>query len=245
MKLIINGSNSKGNNYVLVSDSGEKLIIEAGIKLMELKQSLNFKIENISGVIISHFHLDHFKYADEYVKIGIKAYANKETIIKSNLPNKEIFYTELIDKKQVKIGSYTVIPFPLKHDVKTFGFLIQHEEMGKVVFMTDTYYSPFKFQGVNNWIIEANYSEKILAEKESNGISYVTDRVRRSHLSVENCIKTLEANDLSLTNNIVLIHLSDSNSDEKLFHKMVSEATNKNVTVADKGVVIEFNKYSF
>ena len=123
--------------------------------------------------------------------------------------------------------------------------MIQHEEMGKVVFMTDTYYSPFKFQGVNNWIIEANYSEKILAEKESNGISYVTDRVRRSHLSVENCIKTLQANDLSLTNNIVLIHLSDSNSDEKLFHKMVSEATNKNVTVADKGVVIEFNKYSF
>ena len=57
MKLIINGSNSKGNNYVLVSDSGEKLIIEAGVKLMELKQSLNFKIENISGMLVSHEHL--------------------------------------------------------------------------------------------------------------------------------------------------------------------------------------------
>ncbi len=57
MKLIINGSNSKGNNYVLVSDSGEKLIIEAGVKLMELKQSLNFKIENISGLLVSHEHL--------------------------------------------------------------------------------------------------------------------------------------------------------------------------------------------
>ena len=57
MKLIINGSNSKGNSYVLVSDSGEKLIIEAGVKLMELKQSLNFKIENISGLLVSHEHL--------------------------------------------------------------------------------------------------------------------------------------------------------------------------------------------
>ena len=125
------------------------------------------------------------------------------------------------------------------------SFLIHHEECGKVVFITDSYYTPFRFEGVNNWIIEANYSEKILAEKEANGISYVTDRVRRSHLSVENCIKALKSNDLGFTNNIVLIHLSDSNSDEKLFQKMVSEATNKNVTVADKGVVVEFNKYSF
>lgn len=154
-------------------------------------------------------------------------------------------YNKLELKKQYKIGSYTVIPFEAKHDVSTMSFLIHHDECGKVVFITDSYYTPFKFNGINNWIVEANYSEKILKEKESKGITYVTERVRRSHLSVENCIKALKSNDLSVTNNIVLIHLSDSNSDEQLFKQMVENETNKDVFVADKNQKIEFNKYKF
>lgn len=55
----------------------------------------------------------------------------------------------------------------------------------------------------------------------------------------------LAANDLSQVNNIVLIHLSDSNSDEKQFQKEVSELTRKNVTVASNGIEIQFNKTPF
>lgn len=245
MNLHIIGSNSSGNGYVLESSSGEKLVIEAGMPLLDLKKQLDFNLLNISGLIVSHEHFDHFKYADEYVNNGIKTYANESTIKRSKLPNKEVLYNKLELKKQYKIGSYTVIPFEAKHDVPTMSFLIHHEECGKVVFITDSYYTPFKFNGINNWIIEANYSEKILKEKESNGVSYVTERVRRSHLSVENCIKTLKSNDLRTTNNIVLIHLSDSNSDEKSFKQMVENETDKDVFVANKNQKIEFNRYKF
>jgi hypothetical protein len=64
-------------------------------------------------------------------------------------------------------------------------------------------------------------------------------------MSLDTCIKTLKANDLSLVNNIVLIHLSDSNSNEIEFKKEVKQATGKTVTVANNGISIDFNKTPF
>jgi ribonuclease BN (tRNA processing enzyme) len=64
-------------------------------------------------------------------------------------------------------------------------------------------------------------------------------------MSLDTCVNLLNANDLSKVNNIVLIHLSDSNSDEQAFKKRVSDETGKNVTVASNGMEINFNKTPF
>lgn len=55
----------------------------------------------------------------------------------------------------------------------------------------------------------------------------------------------LSANDLTAVNNIVLIHLSDGNSNEKQFKKEVYELTGKNVYVASNGMNLKFNKTPF
>ncbi len=55
----------------------------------------------------------------------------------------------------------------------------------------------------------------------------------------------LKANDLRQVNNIVLIHLSDSNSDEKQFVKEITELTYKNVCAAVNGMEIDFKKTPF
>jgi len=57
MKLIVNGSGSTGNSYVLESDNGEVLILECGIKSSEIKKSINYNLKNIVGVAVSHSHL--------------------------------------------------------------------------------------------------------------------------------------------------------------------------------------------
>jgi phosphoribosyl 1,2-cyclic phosphodiesterase len=56
MELIVIGTGSKGNCYLLKS-SNECLIIEAGCKLIEVKKALNFNIQNIQGMLVSHEHL--------------------------------------------------------------------------------------------------------------------------------------------------------------------------------------------
>jgi phosphoribosyl 1,2-cyclic phosphodiesterase len=57
MKLHILNTGSVGNGYVLESDNSELLIIEAGVKLIDFKKAVNFNIEKISGMLVSHEHL--------------------------------------------------------------------------------------------------------------------------------------------------------------------------------------------
>ena len=64
-------------------------------------------------------------------------------------------------------------------------------------------------------------------------------------MSLETCLDVLRNNDLKMVNNILLIHLSDSNSDEVLFKQEVSDLTGKIVNIANKGLVINFDKEPF
>jgi ribonuclease BN (tRNA processing enzyme) len=59
-------------------------------------------------------------------------------------------------------------------------------------------------------------------------------------------MKYLKQTDLSKVNNIVLIHLSDRNSHEKEFIiKMQENGFTQNLTVANNGMVMNFDKTPF
>lgn len=247
MKLHVLGSNSKGNCYLFESKS-QVLILEAGLPLKAVKEALNFDMSMVVGCIISHLHSDHSKCAEDFIKNGIHIYANTETIdhitkgVKSSLTTR--IYAPGRQGCQFSVGDFRIVPFSVKHDVPTFGFLIQHEEMGLCAFVTDTHYIPKRFKGLNQILIEANYEAQILDDNLWNGKidNARYQRVLRSHMSLETCIDALKANDLSGVQNIVLIHLSPQNSNAELFKNKVVEATGKNVHIALKGLTIDFNK---
>jgi len=141
-----------------------------------------------------------------------------------------------------------VIAFDTVHDCsQPYGFLINHQECGNVLFITDSSYVAYKFPNLNQVIIEANYSLKKIQDKVYSGaiMEFLHNRIIKSHMSIETCIETLQNNDLSKVCNIILVHLSDSNSDEKMFHKVVSDVTGKKVHVASKGMSIDFNLSPF
>ena len=62
--MTILGSSSKGNCYVLQNDS-EAIIIEAGVKLSEVKKALGWNTAKVKVCIISHRHNDHAGHAAE------------------------------------------------------------------------------------------------------------------------------------------------------------------------------------
>lgn len=246
MQLHVIATGSKGNCYVLQAENGERLIIEAGIRADLLKQAIDFDLESVSGVIISHEHADHSRAAYNCCSWGLEVYATEGTWmeLRGIHPKSRV----ISHGQQILIGAFKVIPFDVKHDAnEPVGFLINHEECGKVLFVTDAYYVRQKFRGLNNIIIEANYCEKIINEKMGldSDRKFLRDRIMQSHFSLQNCLGLLNANDLSQVNNIVLIHLSDGNSDEKRFKSEVEQATGKNVTVASNGMKIGFNKQPF
>lgn len=245
MKLKVIGTGSKGNCYLFKPKKGKSLIIDCGVNFKTVKQSIDFDISSICGVLQTHSHGDHSKFTKDFLNAGIDVYMSldnqKEIAIESNR-------IKIIEsKKHFQLGDFKVMPFDLKHDVACFGYIIEHSESGKFCMITDTFYCKYTFPNLNNIIIEANYSKEIIDRKYGvdSDKEFLRNRILKSHFSLENCKDMLKANDLSKVNNIVLIHLSDSNSDEKQFKQEVSELTGKNVTVASNGLEIEFNKTPF
>jgi phosphoribosyl 1,2-cyclic phosphodiesterase len=244
MTLKVLGSSSKGNGYVL--DNGkEALVIEAGVHFAEVKKALDFDVSRIAGCIVSHEHGDHAGYLKEYV--GVRRYASHGTL--SCVGLKGCRYYPLSQGCEVSIGGFRVLPFRVQHDAaEPLGFLINHPEMGVALFATDTYYLAYRvIGGLSNVLIECNYRQDILDENTKSGRLSAAQRNRtlKSHMSYDTCLETLLANDLREVNNIVLIHLSDSNSHADEFREGIAAATGKNVHVAEKGMCIEFNKTPF
>jgi len=244
MKLKVIGSGSKGNAYLLENEQ-EALLIECGVHIMEIKKAVDFNVGKISGCLVTHEHGDHAKSIDEVMKAGINTYATKGTFSKSKISICGLRKKEIPQKGQFRVGNFNVISFPTIHDVaEPCGFLINHNDCGTVLFLTDTVYSGFTFKGLNNIIIEANYDQEIIDEKLGDK-KFLRDRIYNSHMSLDTCMEFLKANDLTAVNNIVLIHLSDSNSHEINFAKKVSSLTGKDVRAAQNGMSINFNKTPF
>ena len=184
------------------------------------------------------------------MQAGIRCYINEETrkslINGRNLLN-FINVGVLHEKEQKEIGEFLIKPFLLEHDVQNFGYLIHHHEAGMICYITDTQFCPYRFSGLNNILIEANFSNEIIDRKLLDGTAnkFVRDRVLTYHMELKTCKDFLKANDLRKVNNIVLLHLSMDNSSISQFKKEIIELTGKQVFIAEEGLNIEFNKTSF
>lgn len=245
MKLRVLNSDSSGNSYIL--DAGDSaLIIEAGVPVNRVKRELDYKVNKIVGCLVTHEHGDHAGRVKEYMKNGIRVYASPGTVGKIGVKNHHNLVPIPIAKYQ--IGDFEVRPFDVIHDVaQPYGYLIRHEQCGKVLFVTDSQFLNVKFPGLNNIILETNYCEDILDRNERGGrISpFLADRIRASHMSIQTAVEFLKMQDLAAVNNIVLSHLSSSNSNAGEFKQRIETETLKNVYVADRDMIIPLGKSPF
>jgi phosphoribosyl 1,2-cyclic phosphodiesterase len=239
MELMVLGSSSNGNCYLLQNDN-EAFVIECGVSLKEVKRAVDFNISKIAGALVSHEHGDHAGHVDEFIEAQIPVYLSNGTREKLALHNS--FNVKTIEKgNYFKVGNFRVVAFETVHDAADpLLFLIHHKETGVILFATDTGYIKYQFNGLNNILIECNYCSDILEANVKDGIVTTNryDRVVMNHCSLDTCNEFFGATDLSNVNNIVLLHLSDQNSNEKECKKIIEQTTNKNVYIAKKNLKI-------
>ena len=239
MKVKILGSNSRGNCYIL--DNGkEALVIEAGVDFRYVKRSVGFDIGRIAGCIVTHSHNDHAGYLRQYIQSGIRTLALSE-VYQSHSITPTMFCNEVSKGSAYRMGGFVIDTFAVDHDVPCVGYLIKHEEIGKMLFLTDTMMCRYTFRNLTQIMIEANYADDILqANIDSGHIDpAMRPRLLRSHMELETTKGILRANDLSQVDNIILIHLSDGNSDEGRFVSEIRSLTGKCVYAADAGMEID------
>jgi len=225
-------SGSWGNCYH-ITDGSSPLLLEAGIPFKEIQQKTGFKVSSLAGCLVSHEHQDHCKAVKDLLKAGIEVWMSvgtKEALKISGHRLRPL--TPLIN---YGIGAWTVKPFEVQHDAaEPLGFLLANQTGEKLLYLTDTYYCKYKFVGITHLMIECNHSYEILNENVSKGVlpRAMKKRLIRSHFSLENVKKFLEANDLSRVQEIWLIHMSDGNSNAEQFKREIQELTGKPVYVA-------------
>jgi phosphoribosyl 1,2-cyclic phosphodiesterase len=211
------GTSSKGNCYLVTTDTG-CLIVDPGIRYREILEGIDYDLERIEGVVVSHSHGDHDKASKDLEKVGC-----------------QVFRPWTIPHKYGMVGGWQVTAVPVVHDVETYAFFMTHPE-GRVLYVTDTSEIPFRAKA-EVLMIEANYCEEILADKVLAGKiePFVRDRIRKSHLSIDACCDWLQKVDLSETKLILLIHLSDGNSNAREFQKRVERLTGIETHIATNG----------
>lgn len=245
MKLKVLASGSSGNCYLLQSEN-ETLILECGINYKNILHGLNFNLKGIVGCLITHEHKDHSKAITDIFKAGIDVYLSEGTareILKENVYNHRLHFIK--SEEQLKVSNFIVLPFATEHDAtEPLGFLIQHPEMGKMLFATDTYYIQYKFTGLNHILIECNYDKNILNENINNGLvpNSLKNRLIQSHFSLDNVKEFLRASENDFIENIVLLHISNGNGDTECFKSEIERLTGKPVYIAEKGLEIELGR---
>lgn len=222
------GSSSAGNCYLLTSNSGETLILDCGIPIMEIKKALNWNIKDVVGVLCTHQHSDHNKSLKDFINMGIPVFAPYLSLESMKMETE--FNIRMFDLTTID-GNWTHTdangePCPI------YGFLITHKEMGRMLYITDCEVVKWKFRDINHILLGVNY-DKDLIDRDNTGKA---NHVFRGHLSIDTACDFVKANYSDSLQNVIMCHLSSENSDRDSFiEKMKRVAYGANVDVAAAG----------
>lgn len=218
-------SGSGGNAYI-VTDGESSLLLECGINIKDIRIATGFGLTDFEAAFVTHEHQDHAKATKDVLRAGLPVYATRGTIEALGIKHHRL--KRIVAGKQLKVGPWTVLPFETEHDAaEPIGLLVQHEQGEKLLFATDTYFLRYRFKGLTHIAVECNYSTEALDDAILQGETpfVLRGRLERSHMSLETFKDFLDANDLSAAQEIWLLHMSSSNSDQKHFENEIREKT--------------------
>lgn len=249
MNLRCLGSGSSGNCYLLSTET-ETLVLDCGLPIREIKKGLDWDISKVVGVLCTHAHLDHSKSVNDFRNMGasvITPYDKEywhigefgrlpETATQHSNSNFGIKAFALTDKNGKFMHTNND-----GSECPCYGFLIEHEDMGKLLYITDTELVKWRFSGINHILISCNYQKKYISDSAKR------NHVLRGHMELETVKEFIRANKSNDLRTVILCHLSgDScNAEECLseVQKVVGEGVS--VVVAHKDLEVELSKYPF
>ncbi len=263
-------SGSSGNCSYIGTDSNG-FLIDAGIPYglrsrsavknsKTLKQSLienNIDIKGIKGLIISHCHFDHIRYAADYsnnADISIPVYISKKThemyeAIRKKATRK-MEYKALDNivyfspEEDFGIESFQVLPIPVSHDAylpglhkpedgTTFAFIIRTGS-SVISHITDLgeISESIKRNSLNSRILhlEFNYDPEMLFNGKYP--PYLKKRIgsRFGHLSNQDAVKFIMDYHLNTVESVSIAHISkENNSEERISKSIEPIAKNRSI----------------
>lgn len=235
MNLRCLGSGSSGNCYLLSSET-ETLILDCGLPIRGIKKGLDWDISKVVGVLCTHSHLDHSKAVKDFENMGIPVFA----------PYKSLEPMSFKDGSRVRVQAFDLTDKNGKFmhtnndgsECPCYGFLIEHEDMGKMLYITDTELVKWRFSGINHILISCNYQKKYISDSAKR------NHVLRGHMELETVKDFIKANKSNALRTVILCHLSGDSTDPEECLSEVQNVVGEGVSVlvAHKGLEAELKE---
>lgn len=249
MRLRVIGTGSAGNAYLLETNGGNTLLLDAGVSLRDITAAME-KPSSLQACLVTHEHMDHAKAAGKLLERGVPVLMSNGTGKALGNALGATAFVSVSANRAYRIGDvFTILPFAAEHDAaEPLGYLIRDEQTGEVLlYATDTYYLRNTFPQVHYWLIECNYCTETLDAQFTAGALPLAMRGRliHSHMSLDRLLDVFNANDLHRARKIILCHLSDQRSDEKRMVEEVHALTGVDTIAAYAGDVIDLKETPF
>ena len=225
MQIEVLGSSSLGNAY-LVGDGETSLLLECGLPLREMQIKSDFKVNEVSGCFVSHWHLDHSRAVKDLLKSAIDVYALPETLSALQVSNYHRAKAVQVGTS-IDINTLKIMPITMYHDCPCVGYMVYSEKTKETLFfVTDTYKITVNPQGVDYLIVEINYQKEIVNYLVNEGLMEASIRARLlfSHFELSKALKWLKKIDKSRLKRIYVAHLSNGHSNaEEIKRSVIAE----------------------
>lgn len=224
------GSGSSGNAYVIKSND-TSLLIECGFEFKKLVKKFHkndITLTDINTVLVTHSHNDHALALNGLENLGIENYSPYTN------SNQQSTFTLLTNNDKFEIYF-----FPVCHDVRAVGYdILLKGENKRILFINDTSCCNLPNEVLKSQydyiFIECNHTRrklKQLMEAADESKMAKLERQIQFHLSLAGTKKMLSQLDLSKTDTIYLMHLSEEASEPEIMKEVVSATFNKKVIV--------------
>lgn len=237
LKFISFGSGSSGNCAYIGTEQGG-LLIDAGVDNTFVTDQLlhnGIDIEQIHGIILTHDHSDHVKFAYSLLRRNrhMLLYCTPKTLNgllrRHNISRRIKDYHHAIYKEfPFEVAGMTITPFEVSHDgTDNVGFAIDAAQLRFVV-ATDTGYvterADFYMRQADALMIESNYDKEML--RNGTYPEYLKARIasESGHLDNADTASYLASIASDRLRNIFLCHLSHDNNCPEIALATVTEA---------------------
>jgi len=224
------GTGSSGNCYSLTDKEGNILLLDAGINVKDIKIGIDFQIAKVKGALITHHHRDHATAARDLEKMGVKIVA--PYIAK---PKDSYFGGFMVRYFALTNGDNTYVHSnPDGSECPIFGYLILHDkEPLRMLYITDCEFVKWKFSNMNTLLLGIDYLDEKIANEQNE---FKRRHVINGHMELKTGVDFIKVTDRDKTlKNVIIGHLSEDNSDYKIFEEEISKVTAANIAFAKKG----------
>jgi len=245
MELRIVATGSHGNTYVLTDKTGRLLMLDCGVPMPEIWRAVGYKTAALDFCLVTHAHLDHSASAKKMLDAFMPVTMSSLTAQQLNIPLSSPMLKVRNENETLNVGNWTIQPFSTFHDaVGSLGYLIYNKADDiTLAYVADSGHIKYTFPKLNVLISECNYDNSIEQRKDEIADRYL--RLRESHMSLDRLVSYLDKAKMPNLRNVVIVHLSDSNSNEAHMLDELRKKTGVTVDAAREGLTINLDKVPF